>query len=95
VEGRAPDSDGNYIVEVHPAIAIWLWCRESPNCPTLWKYKKDNAIREDLWQAMAGVLGEFKPNRDPRDDDEFDAYVAYLLGSQWLANSDVMLLWEQ
>lgn len=54
--------------------------------------KKDNPIREDLWRAMEPMFGEFKPNQDPEDDDEFDAYVVYFLGSKWLANSSVMFL---
>ena len=57
-----------------------------------WRYRKDDAVRENLWHAMAGVLSEFRPNRDPRDDDEFDAFAAYLLGSKWLENSGVVLL---
>lgn len=89
-EGRAPENNGNLIVEVHPAVAIWFWCLESGQ--TKWKYKTDHEVREHLWHTMAGALGEFKPNRDPKDDDEFDAYVAYLLGSMWLANSGVILL---
>jgi predicted RNase H-like nuclease len=41
---------------------------------------------------MECVLGEFKPARAPKNDDEFDAYVAYLLGNKWLKRDSVVLL---
>jgi hypothetical protein len=50
-------------------------------------------VRGALWQAITKLTEEGeKPRREPKDDDEFDAYVAYLLGSRWLALSQVVLL---
>ena len=91
-QGNPPGNGGNYIVEVHPAVALWLWCRESSDCLEPWMYKKDKAIRERLWHVMKAKLSEFELDRPPKDDDEFDAYVAYLLGKKWLENSGVTLL---
>lgn len=91
--GQPPTDGGKHIVEVHPAVAIWLWCQTGQEPPTDWLYKKDGEIREALWQAMSPVLGDLQPGRKPTGDDEFDAYVAFLLGSKWLATSgDVVLL---
>lgn len=87
-----PPEGGRYIVEVHPAVAIWLWCQTSDPPRTEWKYKKDRQVREQLWKSISCVASGFSPSRPPKDDDEFDAFVAYLLGSKWLSNRGVELL---
>jgi hypothetical protein len=55
-------------------------------------YKKDNAVLKELCRAIEGLLSDFNRIRGPMDDDELDAYVAYLPGKKWLANSGVTLL---
>jgi len=91
-EGDRPsDMSGKYIVEVHPAVAIWLWCQGN-NPQGDWQYKRQAAHRENLWAYMEHILAPYAPARPPKNDDEFDAYVAYLLGSKWLADGDVILL---
>ena len=57
-----------------------------------WEYKKDQDARETLWDIMGQIRGPLGPNRAPKNHDEFDAYVAYLLGSKWLASTGVALL---
>ncbi len=90
-EGTAPEKAGNFVVEVHPAVAIWLWCRAShSNGP--WEYKKDLSVLTTLWSLVKAIAAADKPPRDPNNDDEFDAYVAYLLGKRWLEKSGVVLL---
>jgi hypothetical protein len=95
-EGNLPaNRNGKYIVEVHPAVAIWLLCGAWLNQRTNWLYKKDDSVRSELWECIASISGDRIPRRKPQDDDEFDAYVAYLLGTKWLAQEDVVLLGDE
>ena len=54
---------GRCVVEVHPALALWLWCRESRDAAASWNYKKDRTVLIELWlqlltaPAVAQVLG--------------------------------------
>ena len=92
--GERPAGKGNHIVEVHPAVAIWLWCRDLNLQSWFYKGKSKKAqiVRKILWEAIKRLCGEDIPNRAPKGDDEFDAYVAFLLGSKWLFNQGVVLL---
>ena len=80
---------GRWIVEVHPAVAAWLWCRESWEHDT-WEYKNEEGAR----RAISERLKEIVPfeTKGARNDDELDARIAFALGSIWLASSDVFLL---
>ena len=88
-----PPGKGKHIVEVHPAVAIWLWCR-SNNGQNAWTYKKNAKIRNDLWDIMMKdpINAIFARSTPPSNDDEFDAYVAWLLGIRWLMGQGVILL---
>ena len=91
-DNKRPKSGLN-VVEVHPALALWLWCRESPTPPASWKYKgndKDTNPQE-LWHQLIKILDieeievfKSKSIKDPKSDDELDARVAYALGRLWL-----------
>ena len=74
------------VVEVHPAVAAWLWCRDDWNGP--WKYKEDVGVRNELWDTIlkktGSLWGDDWPT--PSNDDEFDAAVGYLLGNLYLCN---------
>lgn len=80
---------GRYVVEVHPAVALWLWCREGRGATASWRYKKDRTVLLELWEgllrvpAVAGVLAEVQATV-PTSDDQLDARVAYALGRLWL-----------
>lgn len=78
-------SDRPSVVEIHPAVAAWLWCRRERRKGTAWEYKKDSGVREELWNI---ILQKTRFSWDglptPRKDDEFDAAVGYLLGSMYL-----------
>ena len=56
-------SDRARVIETHPAVAIWLWCREIDDqlsheeSPRSWVYKGNRASRTivDLWDVLKGV----------------------------------------
>lgn len=77
------------VVEIHPAVAAWLWCRGRDGFPKdcePWPYKKDQALRKRMWgvirEKTRGVACPCPPNHG--DDDDFDAWVGYLLGVLYL-----------
>jgi len=90
---------GRYVVEVHPAVALWLWCREgrSATASCHYKNKKDPAVLLELWErllevpAVAAVLFEVQKIA-PKSDDQLDARVAYALGRLWLDDPPSVLL---
>ena len=85
-----PDPDGEAgrqasVVEVHPAVAAWLWCRDDWDGP--WECKKDIGVLNELWTIILDKTGAFWGDRPtPSNDDEFDAAVAYLVGIQYHYN---------
>jgi hypothetical protein len=102
-EGDFPDKPGHYIVEVHPALALWLWCGfEPPSWRGPWNYKQNGSIRRTLWQLLREHLqdedipfstGVGELEFEPSSDDELDAFVAWVLGMLWARKSHrVMLL---
>ncbi len=89
--GDPPEHKGRFVVEVHPAVSLWPWCRgRLPNGP--WTYKKLKANRELIWQTFSEVMPGRLPEREPRSDDEIDAFVACLLGELWIQRQGVTLL---
>ena len=100
-------SRGRCVVEVHPAVAMWLWCRENWSPPTTpWFYKKRQVGAADrpavlawFWSALLEVAAfrtvSDSPEwaADPTSDDELDSRVAYALGRLWLdGSSEVFFL---
>ena len=51
--------NGKWIVETHPAVAIWLWCRNSEKEADglSWVYKGRKAARmvDEIWSILCGV----------------------------------------
>ena len=82
-----PDSeqaDRPSVVEIHPAVAAWLWCRKD-RIQESWNYKKDDGVQKELWSILlerTGFPWDGRPT--PGNDDEFDAAVGYILGSLYL-----------
>lgn len=77
------------VVEVHPAIALFLWSkRENAN----WEYKKVPSIFVDVkTEFLRSVDSSIQiPKCDT--DDQLDALVAYVLGRHWLDGNGVVLL---
>ena len=92
----APQS-GRWVVEVHPAVAIWLWCRALREPAAEWRYKGAPLIVSELWRRLRTIRGFtalFAASLSaPTSDDQLDARVAYALGRLWLEKSnEVMLL---
>lgn len=83
------EDDRPSIVEIHPAVAAWLWCKDEKRAQQLnpgWAYKKNNEIREWMWGVIRGKTEDVACPDPPNDgdDDEFDASVGYLLGVLYL-----------
>jgi hypothetical protein len=102
--GDSIPGPGFHIAEVHPALALWLWCKNDQRIDN-WEYKKDKKlcfqllsylsdhIRDDA-ARQAFALAEAEINDQKQSfDDIFDSCIAYVLGDLWLRNSgDVILL---
>ena len=83
-EPSATRSSRPSVVEIHPGLAAWLWCRSERRPEANWKYKGDSAesrrIRAEMWEIIQQHC-DFKENLPtPSTDDEFDAAVGYILG---------------
>ena len=77
-------ADRPSVVEIHPAVAAWLWCKDRGDASN-WNYKKDRKVRNKLWCMILKRTGFPWDNRcKPKNDDEFDAAVGYILGSMYL-----------
>lgn len=72
------------VVEVHPALAAWLWCRTGRDSEASWLYKGNKAenrqIRDEMWRIILRRSGFEEALPQPGTDDEFDAAVGYILG---------------
>ncbi|WP_103027199.1 DUF429 domain-containing protein [Salinibacter altiplanensis] len=89
-ENRCLSESGHYVAEVHPAVALWLWCRPKKESRRTsgWDYKDDGEVRAELWDILTSRLSEVglvdgSVPAVPGDDDEVDAFVSWALGSLW------------
>ena len=104
-DGKAVSkANDRFVVEIHPAVAAWLWCKDLPRTPGFppevdWTYKggkkEERAtrarLREQMWEHIRSKISDTLPK--PKNDDQFDAAVGYVLGRMWLnGNRDVLLL---
>ena len=76
------------VVEVHPALAAWLWCRGERQAGASWVYKGSKYPvheRRRVWLEMWDIIlrrTEFAEDLPcPESDDQFDAGVGYILGT--------------
>jgi len=89
---------GPWLVETHPAVAMWLWLKDSP--PDLngsWKYKKSlSTVRvlwttlcqkwpDDLSEPLCAAARDFKEAKSKINDDMLDTAVGWVLGKMLLA----------
>ena len=92
-EPTIQSSNGQFVVEVHPALATWLW-NDGPIQNDLdWEYKKSRNTLLRVWRGVKAKLtldcrklslcelDDISIN----DDDELDAVVAWLLWSIWVS----------
>ncbi len=90
----APDERRPSVVEVHPAVALWLWL--APNGRKDWGYKRNSGVLKEVWLELKDVLGplaeqypELKDgiaaasDRAADKDDNLDAFIAWVLGLLW------------
>ncbi len=92
------------ITEVHPAVAIWLWCREENHGLTNWNYKGKKEENEKIIDCLIEILKSksiiddeviklIKEKPRKKQDDYLDAYIAWKLGQEWVtSNQNVMIL---
>ena len=90
-QNSLPDQKRAFIVEVHPAVAAWLWCRDSEPPKSNWDYKKEAATQTHMFEIIN------QKNRDllfpkPDNDDEFDALISFILAKRWLSRDDSVIL---
>lgn len=99
-KGSCPSRPGRYIVEVHPAVALWLWC-DAPTWTGSWEYKKNGAVRKQAWARFKERLQNTPLlsgtslddlNFQPENDDELDCFIAWLLGVLWCQGSAEVIL---
>lgn len=80
------------IVEIHPALAAWLWSRTERGTDASWVCKGSNDVtkreQKHAWRKMWKIIKRRADLREdlrtPRTDDEFDAAVGYVLGSVFM-----------
>jgi hypothetical protein len=102
--GNSIPGPGVHIVEVHPALALWLWCKNDQSIEN-WQYKKDIELCRRLLKYLSDRVQDDSTChafslaeaaiKDPGKgfDDIFDSCIAYVLGDLWIRNSgDVILL---
>jgi predicted nuclease with RNAse H fold len=96
-EDRSRPSVGRHVVEVHPAVALWLWCKDLRPAEAPWDYKQNPEVRQELWnlvvqnREVARYLASDSAT-PPSSDDELDARAAYTLGQLWLDESSSVVL---
>jgi hypothetical protein len=96
VSDDQPPRSGRHIVEVHPAVALWRWCRaDGHNGP--WEYKnkkyknkKCTGCMKDLCILMSARMG--KDLTGLQTDDQLDATLAWHLAESWRGRRGVRLL---
>lgn len=82
------------VVEIHPGLAAWLWCRGERGADANWVYKgskgskgsKDEMrrAREEMWEIAFARSGFEEELPHPETDDEFDAAIGYILGKLFM-----------
>lgn len=107
----SPSSTGKDVVEVHPALALWLMQPEDQRHRQDYTYKGSRtsaAERHDAKGRLFAGLKHFVRNDtearavidnisvEELDDDKLDALTAWVLGTLWAKNTgDVRLLGDE
>ena len=85
---QSEQDDRASVVEIHPAVAAWLWCKDSRSKESAWNYKdpknkKKDEVWKELWCIILKKTAFPWAGRTPENNDEFDAAVGYILGSMY------------
>ena len=103
-KGAVKKAGAAFVVEVHPAVAIWLWCSTSGfpgGVSNDWSYKSSAHLpfRKMLVEHLLGqILNKTEQHRFAHwkdttpNDDELDASIAWVLGRRWIDGVSVVLL---
>lgn len=93
--------DHRWVVEVHPAVAIWQWLQKSDNG---WRYKgstkESQRIRAEFCDRLAEKWKELGLGLDvgsilevaKKSDDVLDALTAAVLAYMWVSNDKKVVL---
>ena len=79
-------ADDPSVVEIHPALAAWLWCcKERPAAAWIYKGNKTTAIertqvQNEMWNIIREKSEVLEEEHYPDTDDKFDAAIGYALG---------------
>ena len=77
------------VVEIHPGLAAWLWCREERAAGASWAYKKDAVVRREMWKiVLSKASAAWEDGPEPANDDQFDAAAGYILGRAYADNGE-------
>lgn len=81
------------IVEVHPALAIWIWCNDKKPKINDWHYKGPKKVKK-TFTTIIEILKrkEIIDITEINTDDELDAYIAWKLGKDWVKGNNVKIL---
>ena len=74
---------GKYVIEVHPALALWLWLQDKVKD---WNYKRSKETLKELLKKTTITIDTIK------NDDYLDAYIAWKLGNLWQNEQDKVIL---
>jgi hypothetical protein len=86
---------GKNVVEVHPALALWLWLKDENGFSgrKTWLYKRNDVeLRGRLWKKLCEKAGrQISPARENAPtDDEIDAVTAWLLAHSWVSAENAL-----
>ena len=80
------------VVEIHPGLAAWLWCRRERGENADWVYKGNKSsmrkVRDEMWEIILGRSGFEDDVLRPETDDEFDVAIGYILGKLFNLDGD-------
>lgn len=95
-KANSSDKTGLLLAEVHPAVAMYIWLGKR-----FQKYKGSglNKLEREacVQQNFKGIIDLLEKRSDfsfptIEDDDQLDAFIAYLLGYLWIHKKDMVKL---
>ena len=90
--GCSPRNWAHVVAEIHPGVAAWLWCRDERLGDVSWNYKTDEVVRAEMWEIIRSkATGAWKGGPQPKNDDEFDAAMGYILGRGLVEGGDCVV----